>query len=927
MSFQLFDPTQPCTSLLPLNPVENKLTFYKVNVFEVSLEDIADIAELPAAYATPGAPSEGMKGRMRLGIPVSTLFYDLKEKYQEVIAEVADNRRIPVVMSVEGSFLPVTPKKSGSKPLDEYFVSRGDVIKGTKRVGKATIKLDAVAQRRLSLGGVAYMKLGSRTVRLRLDTSSPAPPAVRPSLAKVAPGARAARSDGSPEINQDLFIFGPPDDVPDDLYAEGLLSLLADPRSYFVGFTGTERMGRVIAELELSMYLPVLDFWIRDNRCPWVVLRRRGSRPGLVYGRPKLPRYDIGLFATFEQTWALQGYSRGALVNSLTLGPQEELTIEVFTYDRRKIEEERILSSEYERNSDVSAMASVAGNIARELSETNQMSGDIGLGLPLPTDAVPINLDVGGAASLDVKANILSSIERVSEVTSRASERIKATRQVKVLEARESGREERVTRKIRNPNQGYTLTLNCYEVLESYQVATVLKNAKQFCLLVEQPDLGVVDVAFVLAYQDRLQQALLSQSYASGFEAARNLYAQDWFDNESIQKAEIEEAADQSVAATPPPTPEKTIVVVGKQLAAALAKLFDADLIEAAEVLAAHYNPFDGEDVSKKAKSKAEATLGLFNYAFKLNVVSPGIEDRARTYMAALDADDSEAAVVAALGAFLAGADDEWVTNLKMLAASLVAAQLSSLLLIPFPILAPVFLQLAVIENNAGYPSLVGKAKQELKAYEVAASVTAPASDASTPADLKTKEPPPQLLSLADLAMAHANFEALRLHIEANRVYYMNQVWKAEDPNARYERFRQTGIDAYVENRLLGFVGDRAIYPLRLSSLDPVVRALLLQKLTSFDPTQAETAGSGAAAVSVGPIQVGTQSVTLPTPAVYMDGALGRCELLEPYLVQRRDIERRIAEAEAQLAEIRVAEARSALGGEVALVPVTTPNT
>lgn len=921
MSYQLFDPTQPCTSLLPLNPVENKLTFYKVSVFEVSLEDIADIAELPAAYATPGAPSEGLKGRMRLGIPVSTLFYGLKEQYQEVMAAVADNRKIPVVMSVEGSFLPVNPKGPDPKPSDEFFVSRADVVKGTKRVGKATIKMDAVAQRRLSLGGVAYMKHGGRTVRLRLDTSSPAP--ARSAAAKAAPGARSARSGGTPEINQDFFLFGP-GGVPDDLYEEGMLSLLADPRSYFVGFIGTERMGRVIAEFEWSMYLSVLIFWMRENRFPWVVLRRRGSQPGLVYSRPKLPRYDIGLFTTFEQTWALQGYSRGALLNSLTLAPQEELTIEVFTYDRRKIEEERTLTSEYERNTDVSAMASVAGNIARELSETNQMSGDIGLGLPLPTEAVPVNLDVGGAASLDVKANILSSIERVSEVTTRASERIKATRQVKVLEARESGREERVTRKIRNPNQGYTLTLNCYEVLESYQVETVLKSSKQFCLLVEQPDLGVVDVAFVLAYQNRLQQALLSQSYASGFEAARNLYAQDWFDNESIQKAEIEEAADQSVAATPPPTADKTIVVVGRQLADALADLFDADLMEAAEVLAEYYNPFDGVDVSKKAKGRAEATLGLFNYAFKLNAVSPGIEDRARTYMAALEADDSEAAVVAALGSFLAGADDEWVTNLKMFAASLVAAQLSSLLLIPFPILAPVFLLLAVIENNAGYPSLVGKAKQELKAYEVTASVMAPGSDASTPADLKTKEPPPQLLSLADLAMAHANFEALRLHIEANRVYYMNQVWKVEDPNARYERFRQTGIDAYVENRLLGFVGDRAIYPLRLSSLDPEVRALLLQKLTSFDPTQTETTGSGKSTVSVGPIQVGTQSVTLPTPAVYMDGALGRCELLEPYLVQRRDIERRLAQSEAELAEIRVAEARASLAGSV---PVTTPNT
>jgi hypothetical protein len=471
-----------------------------------------------------------------------------------------------------------------------------------------------------------------------------------------------------------------------------------------------------------------------------------------------------------------------------------------------------------------------------------------------------------------------------------------------------------VTRKIRNPNQGYTLTLNCYEVLENYRVDTVLKSAKQFCLLVEQPDLGVVDVPFVLAYQDRLQRALLNKTYIAGFDAARSLYAQGWFDTTSIQKAEFEEAAKQSLAASAPPTPEKPIITLARQLAAALEKIFDADLMDAAEVLAQHYDAFDGIEVSDKDKAAAEATLGLFNYAFKLNLVSAGIEDRARTYMAAIEDDSSESGIVGAMGSFLAGADDEWVTNLKMIAASLVIANLASLLAVTFPLLVPVFITLAVIQNDAGYPALVGKAKQALKAYETSAVVPPPGPDASTAADLKTMEPP-QLFSLQDLAMAHADFDALCLHIEKNRIYYMNQIWKAEDPNARFERFRQMGIDGFVENRLIGFAGERAIFPLRLSALDASVRTILQEKLAAFDPTVVDTIGTGDAATSVGPIQeVAPQFLSLPTPAVYMDGALGQCELLEPYLVQRRDIERRIAQAEAELAEIRVADARAYLG-------------
>ena len=156
--------------------------------------------------------------------------------------------------------------------------------------------------------------------------------------------------------------------------------------------------------------------------------------------------------------------------------------------------------------------------------------------------------------------------------------------------------------------------------------------------------------------------------------------------------------------------------------------------------------------------------------------------------------------------------------------------------------------------------------------------------------------------------MSHKRLDALRLHIEANRIYYMNQIWRAEDPNTRFERFRQMGIEAFVENRLIGFVERARIFPLRLSALDTTVRTVLEQKLTAFDPKAVDTVGSGASATSVGPIQVGSQWFSLPTSAVYMDGALGRCELLEPYLVERRNIERRIAQAEAELAEIRVAD-------------------
>ena len=248
-----------------------------------------------------------------------------------------------------------------------------------------------------------------------------------------------------------------------------------------------------------------------------------------------------------------------------------------------------------------------------------------------------------------------------------------------------------------------------------------------------------------------------------------------------------------------------------------LSTLLNADLTKAATTLSQYYNPFDGIGVSEDDRAAAEAALGLFNYWLKFKMIAPGAETKARAFVKAIKKTPTtpESDVVTALQAFLSGMDDDWIINLKMVAANLVAVQLSSLVAIPFPILIPVLLELAAIENNNGLPALIQKAKQQLKNYEVVSGAKLPAGtgvDAKEPAK---KDPPPQLYSLQELALANAEFKKLKLHIDANKVYYLNHIWKAEDPDARYQRLKMKGLDTFVINRLLGFVGDKSVFPLR----------------------------------------------------------------------------------------------------------------
>ena len=512
-----------------------------------------------------------------------------------------------------------------------------------------------------------------------------------------------------------------------------------------------------------------------------------------------------------------------------------------------------------------------------------------------------------------MKAGIQGSIDQIHESTRRSTERIKSTQQVKVVQTSESGREDRTIRKIRNANGSRSLTMNYFEVLENYKVITKLKETKRFCVLVDCPDLGEVDPAFVVAYEDRLQRALRSPNYLPGFEAAKKLLAQGWFDGAALIKAEIENAANQSIGAeAAPDLPQKTVLTVARNLRDVLDRLLTVDLLKAAEVLEQYYDPTDHKEVSDAERTAAEEALGLFNFWFKYKLVSPGMEGKARTYVDAVTADATEAVVVEALTALLAGVDDEWLTALKLVAANAVAIQLSSLLLIPFPILAPLFLELAVIENNAGLPSLLGKAKQELKSYEVSASVQLPSAAAQDTAEIPAKPAPPQLFSLQDLALAHAEFTKLRLHIQANKTYYLNSIWRGEDANSRYERLRLKGLHLYVENRLLGFIGTKAVFPLRLEALGHVVADQLTKQLVDFDPDHTEKIEDGTESPA---ITAAESELWLPTPALYMESVAGRCESLEPYLVERREIEKQLAQAQTDLAVERVRQLRARLDG------------
>ena len=606
-------------------------------------------------------------------------------------------------------------------------------------------------------------------------------------------------------------------------------------------------------------------------------------------------------------------------MSSLTLAPEEELTIEVFTWDRSKLEQENSETTETERSVETSSLARVSAQLNNELTDTTDRNASLGLGLPLPIG--PVNVDVDGqvGVSNSVSSSIQSTVDTISETTRRASERFKSTTQVKVVQTRETGNETRVTRRIRNPNRGRTLTMHCFEVMEHYSITTKLLRAEKFVLLAEIPQPKAFDIYFVLAQEEKLQRALLGANFLPGFAAAKKLLAQQFFDERSAIKAEIE-AAQAKARGDGAPAADPPIVTIAKNLRKKLKRMLDLDLVEEMETLANSYLP--GNSIDQKEKAEAEEALGVFNFWLKFKTVTPGVDSRARDFIDESGGTVTPQKAYDALSALTAGLDDEWLTTIKMIAASVVSANLAFTLLPAFPWLAPVLLSFAVMDNNLGVPSLIERAKQAVRAYE-ATQQQPPAPTEPNNDKGQKMMPPPQLFSMQELSLADAEFKKLVLHLEANRIYYMNSIFAQQDVNVRYQVLEALGIATFVENRLLGFLGSRAVFPLRVENLEQEAQDFLAKQLTDK------------LAALLKAVTPATEDVTLPTNGLHMEAALGTCEALEPFLKDSRDIElalrraevaRAVAAGEVEKAEAARLNARLAASPQLLDFPFEAPS-
>jgi hypothetical protein len=246
---------------------------------------------------------------------------------------------------------------------------------------------------------------------------------------------------------------------------------------------------------------------------------------------PNISEYRLAFYLPYTQEWQLLGYSRGRMVSSLTLGPQEEQTIEIFKWDRLSRTLDSTTSFEFEQTSESSGTRRDTTDISRDMSRQSGFeltaNGKVGFKIDVVTADFSTNTNAKTALN-DVEKNARQSI---TEATSRAATNVRSSRTLKVVETRESGEETRVTRKLRNQNTCHTLTTTFFEILANYKVSTYLRtDAIRLVVLLKSSELSQIKAfnrRFVRSHERTLTLGLLDSTLTPGFEAARYLDARD----------------------------------------------------------------------------------------------------------------------------------------------------------------------------------------------------------------------------------------------------------------------------------------------------------------------------------------------------------------------------------------------------------------
>jgi hypothetical protein len=628
----------------------------------------------------------------------------------------------------------------------------------------------------------------------------------------------------------------------------------------------------------------------------------------------------LALYLPYRVTWELLGYTRGELLNTISLAPEETTTIEITTWDRRREEAETSASFETQSTSESSFNAKLTAEAVNDLSHKHDWGLNVHGDVSIPIQTAKVGIGGAWNDSQGIQDTHKGSVTLVLEGLTKATSQLKTTRQTKVSQSRETGFDRRNIRQIKNSNMCHTLDLHYFEILSSYQVTMVpLVNEARVCLLVQNPIRDPIEPRFLLTYESELRRALLAPEHDDGFAAARMLAALSHVHGyECILHCPEPCPCDQTApvvgTGTSPtaidPVAEATEVVANSATSVRerIKLLNDADVYRD-HVTDGSHTPISGicalaRDVfGSHPQVEWDAAIDEWRrWLFReihLKRHATGFWSECVRYQK--DNDNTPARLELLLKAGEVG----WASGLNQA----VAAILSSIQLtgIAGSLSIACRLNLKPLLDHAGFDDagLDGAMKQASNALESYNTAKASATSSQVVKDAETigkeivnsdetgTDSSSWPYKPKNLAEARVAQDALLAHITTHECYYRQAVWASLGVDDRLLILRlMNDLPRTVEPRVVGFLADDCALPLRLDQY-PEIAAWLDQNVVHNQGLLADPT---------------TFTVTLPTGGVKVETRLGQCSTCEDFIENHRELDLAQKGAEVDLVKERVAQ-------------------
>jgi hypothetical protein len=229
----------------------------------------------------------------------------------------------------------------------------------------------------------------------------------------------------------------------------------------------------------------------------------------------------LAILLPLDQTWLLTTYERGRIAASISLTSQEEVTVDVYSWDRKKTSLEDTSTFDSETSAEAQGVDRDTKDVFGEATKTGAFNWG------LNGSFSGYGLTIGGSAGNNANVgNIARNTQQTfHEATVKASEKVKTSRQLKITESEETGSENRSTRKLRNNNLCHTVTYHYFQLDAQYHVTTQYTTSEAvFVILVPNPLPPPYTIDYIRAHETVLRGALLDPAVAGGFDAARTIW-------------------------------------------------------------------------------------------------------------------------------------------------------------------------------------------------------------------------------------------------------------------------------------------------------------------------------------------------------------------------------------------------------------------